>query len=60
MSKLINIPFFWASGARVTEAAQHVQLSRKTADQWYQYARDICSAEMLRCNMKEGMDTLLK
>ncbi|KAE8979871.1 hypothetical protein PF005_g24046 [Phytophthora fragariae] len=52
LSKLIKILFFWAHGAHVTEATQHVQLSRKTAGQWYQYARDICSAEMLRCDMK--------
>eukprot|EP00644_Phytophthora_capsici_P017498 jgi/Phyca11/20608/fgenesh1_pg.PHYCAscaffold_67_\ len=56
LSKLLKLLFFWASGAHITEAAQHVEVTPKTAGQWYAVAHDICSAEMLRCDMQIGGD----
>ncbi|KAL3656189.1 hypothetical protein V7S43_018976 [Phytophthora oleae] len=34
------------------EAAQHADLTPKAAGQWYAYARDVCTAEMLRRDMQ--------
>lgn len=52
LSKLVKILFFWASRTHVTEACEHTRLSARSAGQWYSFARDICSAEMLRCDMQ--------
>ncbi|OWZ04336.1 hypothetical protein PHMEG_00023777 [Phytophthora megakarya] len=54
LSKLLKILYFWASGTHMTEAAEHAGLGLKAGGQWYAYARDICTAEMLRCDMKVG------
>ncbi|OWZ06999.1 hypothetical protein PHMEG_00020667 [Phytophthora megakarya] len=54
LSKLRKILYFWASGTHVTEAAEHAGLGLKAGGQWYAYARDICTAEMLRRDKKIG------
>ncbi|OWZ22610.1 hypothetical protein PHMEG_0002659 [Phytophthora megakarya] len=54
LSKFLKILYFWTYGTHVTEAAEHVGLRLKAGGQWYAYARDICTEEMLRCDMKIG------
>ncbi|KAK1929781.1 hypothetical protein P3T76_014816 [Phytophthora citrophthora] len=52
LSKLLKILNFWGSGANVTEAVQHVEITPKAAVQWYAYARDVFTTEMLLCDMQ--------
>ncbi|KAE9121982.1 hypothetical protein PF010_g6903 [Phytophthora fragariae] len=54
LRQLVKILWFWATQTPAGSATEFTAASPTTITQWYTYARDVCSAEMLRCDMEVG------
>ncbi|ETV90525.1 hypothetical protein H310_14714 [Aphanomyces invadans] len=44
----------WASRRPVSDVVEDFKVSSRTASDWYSFCRDVCSSEMLKCEMKIG------
>ncbi|OWZ00959.1 hypothetical protein PHMEG_00027745 [Phytophthora megakarya] len=53
LSTTLRLMLFWASGLPVGRAQKFLDISNKTAIDWYGFCRDICTKEMLLCPMEK-------
>ncbi|ETV69649.1 hypothetical protein H257_14672 [Aphanomyces astaci] len=52
LSKLVRLMFEWASRKAVSTVTQEQEVSPTTTGDWFNFCRDVCSKEMLSCEMK--------